>query len=216
MSKEGKILTGLLVGIVAVMVGLFAIGNNGSDSGTDAKPVDQATLLKPNSHKIGSGAITLVEFGDYQCPACASAHPNVKRLLEEYDGKITFYFRNFPLTNIHNQATIGALAAEAAGDQGKFWEMHDKLYEVQRDWSTQTDPTEKLVSYATELGLDTEKFKKALADKQFQPVITQDTNDANTLNVQGTPSFFFNGVRYMGKSDYNSLRDHVESLLKEQ
>jgi protein-disulfide isomerase len=211
-SKESKILIAILVAIVGGMIALFAIGNQGSDA---PKAVgDKTKVTRENSHKTGTGAISVVEFGDYQCPACGAAHPNVQQLLKEYEGKITFYFRNFPLTNIHPNANTAAMAAEAAGAQGKFWEMHDKLYEAQKDWSDEASPTDKLVGYAKDLGLDTEKFKKALADKEFQSIIDQDYADGEALGVQGTPTFYFNGVQHTGNASYASLRDQVEALLK--
>ncbi len=134
--------------------------------------------------------------------------------MKEYDGKITFYFRNFPLARIHKNALASAQAAEAAGNQGKFWEMHDKLYDNQEAWSELSSPDDKLADYAKDLGLDVEKFKKALADKQFQTIIDQDVADATTLNVQGTPTFFFNGTQHTGPATYEALRDKVEELLK--
>lgn len=213
MSKEAKVLTAILVAVVGGMVGLFMLANQGADTPTAVG--DKTKITRDSSHKTGSGAITMVEFGDYQCPACSVAHPNVKQLLKDYEGKITFYFRNFPLSNIHPNAMMSASAAEAAGAQGKFWEMHNKLYEAQKDWSEEANPTDKFAGYAKDLGLDVEKFKKALADKQFQPVIDQDLADGTALNVQGTPTFYFNGTQYTGKPDYASLRDHVESLLKQ-
>jgi protein-disulfide isomerase len=212
MSKEAKILTAILVAVIGGMIGLFLIANK---SDTPAPVGDKTKLTRETSHKTGSGAITMVEFGDYQCPACSSTHTSIKQLIKDYEGKITFYFRNFPLTNLHKNAQASSQAAEAAGAQGKFWEMHDKLYEAQDEWSNLSDPTDKFVSYATGFGLDIEKFKKALADKQFQTIIDQDSADADALSVQGTPTFFFNGTQYTGKATYADLRDHVEKLLKQ-
>ncbi len=209
MSKESKILIAILVAIVGGMIALFVIANQN----TPAPVGDKTKVIRDNSHKTGSGAIQMVEFGDYQCPACGAAHPNIQQLLKDYSGKITFYFRNFPLTQLHQNALAGAEAAEAAGDQGKYWEMHDKLYETQKDWSELSDPTDKLVSYAKDLGLDTDKFKKALSEKQFQSVIDQDLADGTAMNIQGTPTFYFNGTLYSGSSSYAALRDQVESIL---
>lgn len=192
------------------MIGLFALANTGSQN----QPVgDKTKIIRDNSHKTGSGSVQMVEFGDYQCPACGAAHPNVKQLLKDYEGKITFYFRNFPLTNIHKNAMAGANAAEAAGDQGKYWEMHDKLYESQKEWSDLADPTDTFVGYAKGLGLDGDKFKKAIVDKQFQSFIDQDNADATALNLQQTPTFYFNGTQYVGDSSYTSLKAQVDKLL---
>jgi len=211
MSKEAKILTAILVVVVGAMIGLFVIANQG---GAPAPTGDKTKITRDTSHKTGAGTVTMVEFGDYQCPACGAAYPNVKQLMKDYDGKITFYFRNFPLVNVHQNANASANAAEAAAAQGKFWEMHDKLYETQKELSELSDPTSKFVEYATALGLNVDTFKKAIQDKQYQTVIDQDVADATALNLNGTPTFFFNGTQFTGDSSYASLRDEVESLIK--
>jgi len=111
MSKEAKILTAILVVVVGAMIGLFVIANQG---GAPAPTGDKTKITRDTSHKTGAGTVTMVEFGDYQCPACGAAYPNVKQLMKDYDGKITFYFRNFPLVNVHQNANASANAAEAA------------------------------------------------------------------------------------------------------
>jgi protein-disulfide isomerase len=210
-SKESKVLVGVLVGIVAVMIGLFAVANSGSEP---AKPTgDKTKIIRDNSYKTGSGPIQLVEFGDYQCPACGAAYPNVKQLLKDYDGKITFYFRNFPLSTVHLNAMAGSNTAEAAGAQGKYWEMHDKLYETQKEWSIKSDPTDLFVNYAKELGLDTDKFKTAINDKKYQTIIDQDVADGEAMGVNSTPTFYFNGVKYTGNSSYEALKAQADLLL---
>jgi protein-disulfide isomerase len=210
MSKEAKILTGILVAVVAGMIGLFALANKSSPA-----PVgDKTKIIRPTSHKEGAGPIQMVEFGDFECPACGAAYPNVKQIMKDYNGKVTLYFRNFPLTNVHPNAMAGAEAAEAAADQGKYWEMHDMLYDNQKTWGSLADPTADFVSYAKALGLDTDKFSKALTDKQFQSVIDQDMADGTALNIQGTPTFYFNGVQFTGDYSYASLSGQLNTLLK--
>jgi protein-disulfide isomerase len=211
-SREAKILTAILVVVVGGMIGLFAIANKSAPAPTG----DKSKIIRDTSHKQGSGDVQLVEFGDYQCPACGAAYPNVKQLQKDYDGKVTFYFRNFPLTELHPNAMAGANAAEAAAAQGKFWEMHDRLYEKQAEWSTLSagDVTAKFVDYAKDLGLDADKFKKALDGKELQSVIDQDVADGTALGINGTPTFYFNGEQYTGKNDYSSLRDALEAKLK--
>ena len=133
--------------------------------------------------------------------------------MKDYNGKITMYFRNFPLVNLHPNAMAGANAAEAAGDQGKFWEMYDKLYQNQSAWSALSDPTDMFVSYAKSLGLDTAKFSSAINSKQFQSLIDQDMADGNALGVNATPTLYFNGLKYAGKSPYDELKAKVDKLL---
>jgi protein-disulfide isomerase len=211
-SREAKILTAILVVIVGGMIGLFAIANKP----TPAPVGDKTKITRDSSHQEGSGTVKLVEFGDYQCPACGAAHPVVKQLMKDYNGKVTLYFRNFPLTQLHPNANLGAQAAEAAAAQGKFWEMHDKLYETQNDWAnlSATEAEAKMVGYAKDLGLDADKFKSAIDNGDAQKVVDQDAADAAALNLNGTPTFFINGTQYNGKNDYASLRDAIEGALK--
>lgn len=211
MSKEAKILSAILVAVAGGMVALFLLANKTTDTPT---PIgDKTKIIRDSSHKIGTGAIQLVEFGDFECPACGVAEPNIQQLLKDYAGKVTFYFRNFPLSQ-HLNGQPAAQAAEAAADQGKYWEMHGKLYATQKDWQTTADPTDTFIGYAKDLGLDADKFKTALAAKKFQPVIDQDTADGTALGVNATPTFYFNGEKFSGGSSYVELRDKAESLLK--
>jgi len=214
-SREAKILTAILVVVVGGLIGLFVIANRPAPTPKG----DKTKITRPTSHKEGSGTIQMVEFGDYQCPACGAAYPNVQQLLKDYGSHITFYFRNFPLTQLHPNAMASAQAAEAAGAQGKFWQMHDLLYQSQQDWGSLTtvlsasDVEAKFVSYAGQLGLDVNKFKSDYTSDAIQNIINQDLADATALNLQGTPTFYFNGQPYSGASDYASLRDKVSSLL---
>src|SRR5690606_29220292 len=118
--------------------------------------VDQSRLIREHNTMTGSldAKVTVVEFGDMQCPACASAHPVVKQIINEYGDNpdFNFVFRHFPLSSIHPHAQISAEAVEAAGDQGKFWEMHDLLFTRQSEWASGGNPLDKFVAYAGELG----------------------------------------------------------------
>jgi protein-disulfide isomerase len=211
-SREAKILTAILVAVVGGMIGLFILANKSAPAPTG----DKTKVIRDNSHKQGTGDVQLVEYGDYQCPACGAAYPIVKQLQKDYDGKFTFYFRNFPLTQLHPNAMLAANAAEAAGAQNKFWEMHDKLYETQKDWADlpASDAEAKMVGYAKDLGLDGDKFKTAVDNKDLQTTIDQDAADGTALGINGTPTFYFNGQQYTGKNDYASLRDALEAKLK--
>jgi protein-disulfide isomerase len=211
-SKEAKILSAILVAVVGGMVALFMIANKSSS--TPAPVGDKTKIIRDSSHKTGTGPVQLVEFGDFECPACGVAEPAVEQLLKDYNGKVSLYFRNFPLPQ-HLNAQAAAQAAEAAADQGKYWEMHNKLYATQKDWETTADPTDTFVGYAKDLGLDTTKFKTALTAKTFQSVIDQDTADATALSVNATPTFYFNGVKFAGGSSYAELSAKVDSLLKQ-
>ena len=149
-------------------------------------------LLRPSDHVLGpaNAAVTLVEYGDYECPYCGQAHPIVQKLLERV-GEFTLYaFRHFPLTTVHPHSLIAAQAAEAAGAQGKFWQMHNKMYEHQNA----LDPA-SLVLYAQALALDVDRFADDLRDGVHLPRVRSDFSSGVRSGVNGTPSFFVNGER---------------------
>ena len=144
--------------------------------------------------------IVLVEYGDYECPYCGEAYPIVKELQRRLAGQLRFSFRNFPLANAHPHAEHAAEAAEAAGAQGLFWEMHDVLYENQ-----QALEDENLLEYASALGLDLPRFTRDLSEHVYAPKVREDFRSGVRSGVNGTPSFFINGVRYNGPYDLQSL-----------
>jgi protein-disulfide isomerase len=152
--------------------------------------------------------VTLVEYGDYQCPYCGEAHPVVKRLQKAMGKKLRFVFRNFPLTEAHPYALIAAEAAEAAALQEKFWEMHDLIYVNQN----RLEP-DILPSWAEEVGLDLKKFGLAIKEEAATNRIKEDTRSGIRSGVDGTPYFFINGIAYDGDTDYDSLREAVEQRL---
>jgi protein-disulfide isomerase len=139
----------------------------------------------------------LIEYGDFQCPSCGKAHPQVKAVTEEYKDKMTFIFRNFPLTSIHPNAKAAAAAVEAAGLQGKYWEMHNLVFESQSDWNalTGTERTDAFANYAVSLGLDKTKFVSDMAGSAINSKIVFDQAIGKKLNVNATPTFYFNGTK---------------------
>lgn len=150
--------------------------------------------------------ITLVEYGDYECPYCGKAHPIVKKLQEALGDELKVVFRNFPLTKIHPNAMRAAEAAEAAGLQGKFWEMHDLLFENQTDLSE-----ESLAKYAEEIGIDVEKFKSDMVDENINSRVMSDFESGVESGVNGTPTFFINGERFNGVwTDYDAFLAALE------
>lgn len=202
MSSDLKFVGGLVV-FAILAIGGFAIFQNSSKGGIDpARHVEASTLadagqlIREDSYKKGlaSSKVTLVEFGDYQCPACKAADSAVAKIVTAYGDRITFVFRHFPLSN-HKFSQLAATAAEAAGKQGKYWEMHEKLYVSQDDWSvvSTTRAVNLLVGYAGDLGLNTDDFRKALTEREFDAKIARDLADDAALNLEHTPTFFVNG-----------------------
>jgi protein-disulfide isomerase len=176
---------------------------------------ESPTLTPPVSardHAQGpaNAPLTLVEYGDYQCPYCGAAYPVVKQLQETLGKKLRFAFRNFPLTQAHPYALIAAEAAEAAALQGKFWEMHDLIYERQEILEADILP-----SWAQELGLDLGKFGAAIRQGDITKRIKEDRTSGIHSGVNGTPSFFINGTRHDDAPDYDSLAAALEQQLEE-
>jgi protein-disulfide isomerase len=160
--------------------------------------VSDVVLTPPVSaqdHAAGpeDAPVTLVEYGDYECPYCGMAYPIVKRAQRALGTELRFVFRNFPLAESHPHARLAAQAAEAAGAQGKFWEMHDALFEHQNALEL-----EDLVSYAKSLGLDTVKFARELEAGTYAKRVRDDFRNGVRSGVNGTPTFFVNGSRYDG------------------
>jgi predicted DsbA family dithiol-disulfide isomerase len=149
--------------------------------------------------------VTLVKYGDYECPYCGKAHPVLKELQERVGEQVRFVFRHFPLDSVHPRARRAAQAASAASSQGRFWEMHDLLYENQDKLSD-----EDLMRYAAELGLDLPQFEKDLANDHHAWRIEEDRLGGNRAGVEGTPGFFVNGVRYTGPIDVDGLLAAIE------
>jgi protein-disulfide isomerase len=152
-------------------------------------------------HSYGSQAnkLVLIEYGDYQCPGCGAAYEPIKEITEKYKEKLTFVFRNYPLTSIHPNAKASAAAAEAAGKLGKYWEMHDVLYEKQDEWknASSAERNEFFSSYAVGIGLDKATFSKTLADSvdEINQKIAFDQALGQKVGVDGTPTFFLNGKK---------------------
>ena len=165
-------------------------------------------VVNPGDHQLGNAnaAITLVEFGDFECPHCGRAHPLIQQLLKELEGKIHFVFRNFPLQESHPHAYISALAAEAAGKQGKFWGMHDLIFESQSNLSAGV-----LYSLAEDLELNMEQFNKDWKGKEAEVKVESDFESGVRSGVNGTPGFFLDGKPLLTYDEtYESLFDAIQ------
>lgn len=170
------------------------------------------TLQEPlgdRDHTIGTpdAPVSLVEYGDYECPHCARGEAVVRALLERFDGKLRYAFRNFPLVKLHQHARLAAEAAEAAAAQGKFFEMHRLLFENQHA----LEPV-NLLEFAGRLGLDLDRFRDDLNAHRFGPRVQEDMAGALRSGVNGTPAFFINNQRHAGY-ELESLVGAIESLL---
>jgi protein-disulfide isomerase len=214
MTQETKGLLGIgLVTVLILIAGVIyssATVSPASDGG-----VPSAVLLRNTRHMIASpkAKVTIVEFADFQCPACAAAYPNIARVLETYKEQVNFVYRDFPLPQQGN-AMIAAKAAEAAGEQGKFWEMTALLYTNQVEWSENGNPQEVFSGYAKRLNLKTEEFVQAISGDKYTAVIQNDLADANAINVNSTPTIFINGHKFAAPVTYQNLVSAIEKELQ--
>jgi protein-disulfide isomerase len=175
----------------------------------DDDPMDSDDLsglllpIRPSDHVQGPAdtLYTLVEYGDYECPDCGSLYVILRDLQREIASRLRIVFRHYPLSGVHHHAQQAAEAAEAAGAQGKFWEMHALLFERQ-----QALRTNDLIHYAEELGLDVERFRHELKNETYRERVRTDFLAGVQNGVYGTPGLFLNGVRYDGAWDKESLR----------
>lgn len=151
-----------------------------------------------------ASGVNLLVYGDFQCPVCRPFYYIERQVLDKYPGQVKLTFRHFPLDSIHSNARAASRAAEAAGLQGKFFEMHDMLYENQDDWATLGSPQPAFDQYATALGLDIAKFKDDFASKTVNDTINADKKDGEDRGVDGTPTYFLNGEK-LNNSDIGTV-----------
>lgn len=175
---------------------------------------DPGTLRSPitaDDWSLGpaDAPVTLLEYGDLECSYCGQAHPEIKAMLEQYPDRVRFVFRHFPITSLHPHAQAAALAAEAAGAQGKFWEMQDLLLRNQAHLEHND-----LRRYALEIGLDIARFDREMDEQRYIAHVNEDFRSGAGDGVNGTPTLFLNGVRYDGPRDRDALSDAIDELLE--
>ena len=183
----------IIAAVLVVTVGAGVLMYRSSQPQPPAIPTPERGSVALSNEAASKGVVTIDEFGDYQCPPCGALHPVLKTLKGEYGARLQIAFHHFPLTQIHNHALEASYAAVAAGLQGKFWEMHDLLYEKQSDWSQVGDFRPILINFARQLGLDVPRFTRDMDGLQVVTVVSDDTKSATLLGVNSTPTIFING-----------------------
>jgi protein-disulfide isomerase len=203
MSKTAWI---IFTAIIVLILGGLVLYSRSNSIEIDVSSID-AQIVQSASEQSGNIAdrvfnntqsdVVLIEYGDFECPGCAAAHVGVKTLLAEYGDRISFVFRQFPLTSIHPNARAAAAAAEAAGQQGKYWEMHDLIYNNQSVWSAAdaSSRTETFTSYAEQIGLNTDTFKADIASSAVNQKVLFDQALGGKQAVGSTPTFILNGEK---------------------
>ena len=230
MNKEIKILAAIaFVVVIAAVIGASYYRNSVQNApvvvnnSSGKSSVNAETLVRPDSPTLGAAdaKVTLVEFLDPECESCAAFSPIVKKILKDYDGKVRLVVRYMPL---HPNSMRAAALTEAAGEQGKYWEMQELLFQRHSEWGerhgapTSAQPANVpalFEKYAMELGLDMERVKSAIKENRYQAKLERDLADGRTLGVRKTPSFFVNGRMLMRFSEYD-LRALIDDELKKQ
>lgn len=213
MTSENKVLIGIgIVTLLLVIGGVIFFSRNSNSTPQDPN-FDKAQLTEGAKNVKGSpnAPVTIVEFGDIQCPACQQAQPIVKQMLEKYGDNVHFIFRHYPLT-IHKNAELAAQAAEAAGAQGKFFEMIDTMYANQREWENDTNPREDFRKYAQGLSLNMDQFNQDMETEWEN--ISGDFALGNRAGVQSTPTFFINGEMRPGVLQAEEFDMIIQSYIQ--
>jgi protein-disulfide isomerase len=178
---------------------------------THHRPFELAVPVSTADHLLGSehASVTVVEYGDFECPNCKQAAPAVKMLLERFVGRVRIAFRHYPLQEIHPHALAAALAAEAAAGQGKFWPMHDLLYDNQRHLKAT-----QIRGYAERLELDMSRFDAEMGDTLYLQRVREDIEGGNLSGVRATPTFFINGKLQDISYGLQALEQGIEAALR--
>lgn len=202
----------IIVLVVAGLIGIFALTSGNKNDSSNGGGNSEAQL---SNHVTGAtdSKVTLIEYGDFQCPACKSYHPLLQQLKAEYGDRVTFQFRHFPLTQIHPNAFIGSRAAEAAGKQDKFFEMHDLLFENQEAWSTASNPATVLEGYAQQLGLNVDQFKTDMNSAGVAATINADAKAAQAAGGNSTPTFVLNDTKIENPQSLDEFKKLLDDEL---
>lgn len=199
---------GILI-IVAVGLGIWRGWNRSSSPAQSLIEIGENEWIRGNR----TASTTLMEYSDFQCPACGAYYPILKQLHQEFGNELRFVYRHFPLRQIHFNAELAARAAEAAGKQGKFWEMHDMIFENQKEWSERGSARNAFIQYAQSLGLDVERFKSDMDAKETKQKVSADYNGGVGFGVNSTPTFFLNGEKLRNPGSYEEFKAVIQAGL---
>ncbi|WP_371786292.1 DsbA family protein [Streptosporangium subroseum] len=222
MTTNLKITLGIAA-VMAVIVAVIAVfgdfGARSTESVADAaagQSVPAEVLVREDSHTLSTaadGKVTLVEFLDFECEACGAVFPHMERVRAEYDGRITFVVRYFPMPGHHN-GELAARVAEAAGKQDRFEAMYAKLFETQKQWGEASESKEAFFTdLAKQMGLDMTAFQADLIASATAQRVKKDQDDGQLLGVQGTPTIFFNGAQLTEEPSYENLKAKIDAAL---
>jgi protein-disulfide isomerase len=181
-----------------------------------SKDVEEVARATNDPIKGSLDAKVLIrEYSDFECPACRTSALALQEAVTAYgDEELGYVFNDFPIIQLHKNAYEAALAAQCAHEQEKFWEYHDRLFLDQASWKDLENPREKFISYAHALELDEDQFKICLDEEKTKSLVEEDLNEARDLSMNSTPTYFINGVRYVGAKSEEGWRELIDSFLK--
>jgi protein-disulfide isomerase len=202
----------ILVGLVVAFAGLLFFNKKEAKAPENGGSQNK---VQPTNHIVGKGTtgVKLTEYGDFQCPACYQFFPIVKQVKATYGDQITFQFRHFPLSQVHKFALLAARAGEAAGMQGKFFEMHDMLYTGQQVWSNSSNPTKIFEEYAKQLGLNVDQFRSDMESERVNDIVQADVAEGTKKGYDSTPSFEINGKKIQNPRDLESFKKLIDDAI---
>ncbi|MFA5954415.1 MAG: thioredoxin domain-containing protein [Patescibacteria group bacterium] len=203
---------------VVVIGGVWLLSKTTSNNGKPGAVVPSVNEITADDWTTGnqSAAVTLVEYSDFQCPACGAYYPTVKKVTQDFSNTVRFVYRNYPLKSIHPNAESAAWAAGAAGRQGKFWEMHDLLFDRQKQWEGSLSTKGTFHDYAVELGLNGDQFDKDYDSSVVRDKVATDVASGNAARIAGTPSFFLNGVQISPAPNYTEFSTLINDQLNKK
>lgn len=215
MLKKTTIWGGAALILIASVWGLVALSNSTSNS---SPTVITAPPISKDDITIGSSSakVSLVEYSDFQCPACAAYNPLVGQILTEFDGKIFYAYRFFPLNQVHKNGMISAQAAYAAHKQGKFKEMEDMLFSTQTDWAEKDNPQDIFIEYAKKIELDVDKFREDMNSDEAKNKIQKDSSQGTNIGVNSTPTFFLNNNKIENPGTYDNFKKLIQDELSKK
>jgi protein-disulfide isomerase len=218
-ARNAKIKKLAIWGGVALII-LIVIGVLIATVTSPTTPTQNITIAPVSARDITTGnrksKVTLIEYADFQCPACADYHPVVNQLLDAYKNSIFYVYRMFPLEQEHPNALISAQAAYAAYQQGAFFQYNDILFAKQNEWADLTDPTASFTGYAQSLKLDVNKFKADMSSSETQKYVKDSENEALNEGINSTPSFFINGKLIQNPNSYADFKKLIDAALSKK
>lgn len=201
----------VFLSVATLVWGFFKLVVSSSSVNVEPSSINDSDWVKGNSQ----AKVVIMEYSDFQCPACKFYHSLVKQLTDEYKDKVAFVYRHFPLGQ-HKNSKASAYAAEAAGLQGKFWEMSDLLFDNQEDWSEKSEAPEIFKTYAKKLELNLDRYNEDIQSSSVKEKVDKDRLGGESIGVNATPTFYLNGVKLKNIGSYNDFKKTVEEKLQSQ